>query len=186
MAYLTEIQLQAMGFKKVGRNVRISERASIYNAEKIEIGDHSRIDDFCVISGKVTIGRNVYIGVFCNVAGGAPGVTLGDFSTLAYGCHVFSQSDDYHGYTLTNPTVPAKYKNEVKKSVHIHKHCIVGASSLVFPGVTLAEGTAVGAMTLVNKSTAAWSVYLGIPARRVKDRKRGLLELEKQYLQEGL
>jgi galactoside O-acetyltransferase len=151
----------------------------------MEIGDYSRIDDFCVISGKVTIGRNVHVAVFCNVGGGELGVTLDDFSGLAYGCHVFSQSDDYSGRTLTNPTVPAKYKCEIKSPVHIKRHSIVGVSSVIFPGVTLAEGTSIGAMSLVTKSTEEWSVYFGVPAKRLKARKRELLELEKDYLQEG-
>jgi galactoside O-acetyltransferase len=61
---------------------------------------------------------------------------------------------------------------------------IVGASSIIFPGVTLAEGCSVGAMTLVNKSTAPWGIYVGNPARRVKERKKDLLLLEAQFLKE--
>lgn len=184
MAFLSEEQLQAMGFKKLGRHVRISERASIYNADRIEIGDHSRIDDFCVLSGAVSIGRNVHIAVFCNVAGGSEGVVLEDFSGLAYGCHVITQTDDYTGRTLTNPTVPAKYKKETKRAVRIGRHSIVGMGSVIFPGVTLSEGTSVGAMSMVTKSTDAWSVYFGVPAKRLKARKQDLLELERQYLAE--
>lgn len=182
MAFLSDKQLEEMGFKKLGANVRISDKASIYDANQIEVGDNSRIDDFCVISGKVTIGRNVHIAVFCNVAGGSKGVILEDFSGLAYGCQVFSQSDDYSGRTLTNPTVPEEYKREIKKTVRIGRHCIVGTNSLVFPGVTLSEGTSVAALSMVKKSTEPWSVYSGIPAKRIKERKRDLLELEKEYL----
>ena len=182
MAFLDKNQLEHMGFKHLGSNVRISDKASIYNPEQIEIGDHSRIDDFCVISGKVTIGRNVHIAVFCNVAGGEKGVTFEDFSGLAYGCHVFTQSDDYGGRTLTNPTVPDKYKREIKKAIVIGRHSIVGTNSLIFPGVILAEGTSVGALSMVTKSTEEWSVYFGNPAKRIKARKRDLLELEKEYL----
>ena len=182
MAFLNEKQLEQMGFKHLGSNVRISDKASIYNPDQIEIGDHSRIDDFCVISGKVTIGRNVHIAVFCNVAGGEKGVIFEDFSGLAYGCHVFTQSDDYGGRTLTNPTVPDKYKREIKKEIVVGKHSIVGTNSLIFPGVILAEGTSVGALSMVTKSTEEWSVYFGNPAKRIKARKRDLLELEKEYL----
>jgi acetyltransferase-like isoleucine patch superfamily enzyme len=182
MAFLSQTHLHAMGFRSLGRNIRISDKASIYNPEMISIGDHSRIDDFCVISGKITIGRNVDIAVFCNVAGGTEGVTLEDFSGLAYGCQIFSQSDDYSGAALTNRTVPEKYKNETKKAVHIGRHVIVGTNSLVFPGVTLAEGCSVGAMSMVTKSTEPWSIYSGIPARKIKNRKRDMLELEQDYL----
>lgn len=110
MAFLLEQSLVEMGFRKLGRGVKISDKASIYNPEHMEIGDYTRIDDFCVLSGRVSIGRNVHIAVFCNIAGGELGVCMEDFSGLAYGCHVFSQSDDYSGCTLTNPTVPDIYK----------------------------------------------------------------------------
>jgi len=182
MPFLSQQQLESMGFRSLGKNVRISDKAAIYNPEQIEIGDHSRIDDFCVVSGKVSIGRNVHIAVFCNVAGGSEGITFEDFSGLAYGCHVFSQSDDYTGRTLTNPTVPSQFKREFKKAVRLGRHCIVGTNSLIFPGVILAEGCSVGAMSMVTKSTEEWGVYSGIPARRLKDRKRDLLVLEQTYL----
>lgn len=171
-----------MGFKSLGRDVRISDKASIYNADQMEIGDFSRIDDFCVLSGKLSIGRNVHIAVFCNVAGGEKGIVFEDFSGLAYGCHVFTQSDDYSGETLTNPTVPDQYKREIKKAIVIGRHVIVGTSSLIFPGVALAEGTSVGALSMVTKSTEEWSVYFGSPAKRIKSRKRDLLKLEEAYL----
>lgn len=184
MAFLTETSLKSLGFKRLGVNVKISDKAAIYNPELMEIGDHTRIDDFCVISGKVTLGRNVHIAIFCNIGGGDVGVTLDDFSGLAYGCHVFSQSDDYSGRTLTNPTVPDKYKNETKSPVHIKRHCIVGTCSIILPGVILEEGTSIGAMSLVTKPTEPWTIYFGIPAKRLKTRRRELLELEKDYLQE--
>lgn len=174
-----------MGFAHVGSNVLISAKASIYNAEKISIGDNSRIDDFVVVSGRVTIGRNVHIAVFSNLAGGEEGIEMEDFSGLAYGCQVFSQSDDYTGSTLTNPTVPDSFKNVAKAKVRIGRHVIVGASSIVFPGVHIQEGTSVGAMAVVTKTTEPWSIYVGNPARKFRDRKRDLLELEKQYLEDN-
>lgn len=184
MAYLTKDVLEAMGFKYLGKNVKISDKASIYSPEMIEIGDHSRIDDFCVVSGKVVIGKYVHVAPFCLVAGGEKGITMDDFSGLAYKVQLFSQSDDYSGKTLTNPTVSNEYKSEYKAAVRIGRHVIIGASSIVFPGVELAEGCSVGAMTLVNKSTLPWGIYIGNPARRVKDRKKDLLDLEAQFLKE--
>lgn len=185
MAYLSETQLAEMGFKHLGKNVLVSDKCSIYNADQISIGDYSRIDDFCVVSGKVTLGRNVHIAVFVNLAGGEMGITMDDFSSVAYGSHVFTQSDDYLGTYLTNPTVPDKYKVETKLAIHIGRHVIVGTNSLIFPGVTLADGCSVGALSMVTKSTEPWKVYVGIPAKPVADRKKDLLDLEKQYLAES-
>lgn len=184
MAFLTQEQLAAIPFKFIGNNVRVSDKAVFHEAEKIEIGSNSRIDDFCVVSGKVIIGRNVHIAVFCNIAGGSEGITFEDFSGLAYGCHIFSQSDDYSGSSMTNPTVSAKFKCEIKKKVHIGRHCIVGTCSVIFPGVILAEGCAIGAMSMVTKPTEPWAIYSGSPAKKLKNRKRDILEMEKIYLKE--
>lgn len=183
MAYLLEEQLQAFGFKSLGQNVKISDKASIYDPELIEIGDRSRIDDFCILSGRLTIGNNVHIAPLCLVAGGEKGIVFKDFSGLAYHVQVFTQSDDYSGATLTNPTVPVEFKCETKKAVVIGKHVIVGAGSIIFPGVEVADGCSVGALTLVNKSTEEWGIYLGNPARRIKNRKKDLLDLEHAYMQ---
>lgn len=181
MAYLSNEQLAQVGFKKLGKDVKVSDRASIYNADQIEIGDFSRIDDFCVISGNIKFGRFNHITPMCLIAGGTPGIVFEDFCTLAYGVKIFSQSDDYSGETLTNSLIPKKFKNELFSAVHVHKHVIVGAGAVIFPGVILAEGCAVGAMALVTKPTDAWGVYAGIPARRVKERKKDLLQLEKEF-----
>lgn len=181
MAYYTDEQLEKLGFKFIGKNIKISDRASIYNYEEIEIDDNSRIDDFCVVSGKIKIGKNVHITPMCLVAGGEKGIVFEDFTTIAYGVQVFTQSDDYSGKTMTNSTIPKKFKNEIMKEVILKKYSIVGAGSIIMPGVILAEGTSIGAMSLVLKSTEAWSIYVGNPAKKLKDRKKDLLELEKLY-----
>lgn len=182
MAYYTQQELKKMNFKYIGKNIQISDKASIYNHEQIEMGDDFRLDDFCVMSGKIKIGRNVHITTQCLIAGGENGIVFEDFTTIAYGVKIFTQSDDYCGETMTNSTIPEKYKNEFKKEVVIEKHSIVGANSTIMPGVTLAEGTSVGAMSLVLLDTLPWSIYVGIPAKKIKNRSKDLLELEKQYL----
>jgi acetyltransferase-like isoleucine patch superfamily enzyme len=171
-----------MGFAALGREVRISDRASIYGAGQMRIGDYSRVDDFCVLSGRLDIGRNVHITPLCLVAGGTAGIVMEDFSTLSYRVSVFAQSDDYSGVTMTNSTVPARFKREKRASVRIGRHVIVGAGAIVCPGVNLAVGTAVGAASLIRSSTAPWTIMAGVPARKIKDRCRDLLALEQEFL----
>lgn len=185
MSWLTEADLSEVGFKYLGKNVRISSKAIIHGASEISIGDNSRVDDLCILSGNIQIGRNVHIAVMCNVAGGEAGVIFEDFSGLAYACQVFSQSDDYSGKTLTNPTVPDRYKSEKKSAVRLCRHVIVGTQSVVLPGVTIAEGCAIGAMSLVRKSTEPWGIYMGNPAKRIKSRSKSLLDLEALYVQQS-
>ena len=182
MAYISNEALQKFGFKHLGENVRISDKASIDKPELMSFGNNSRVDDFCALSGNITLERNVHIAVHCSITASREPIIFSAFSGSAFGCHVFSSSDDYSGKSLTNPTVPSEYKAISHGAINIGRHVILGAGTLVFPGVNIAEGCATGAMTVVNKSTEAWGIYLGIPARRVKNREKDLLVLEEKYL----
>jgi len=51
------------------------------------------------------------------------------------------------------------------------------------PGVEVSEGSAIGANSLVIKSTEPWSINVGSPSRKIKERSRDLLNLEKKYLE---
>lgn len=181
MAYLSAAELASLGFKFLGKNVKISDKAAIYNPEQIEIGDHSRIDDFCVVSGRVVLGRYCHITPMCLIAGGGPGIYMDDYATCAYGVKIFSQSDDYSGETMVNSLIPTEFKKEYFAAVHIKRHVIIGTNAVIFPGVTLEEGTSVGAMSLVTKSTCSWWIYTGIPAKQFKPRSQNLLTLEKVF-----
>ena len=182
MSYFSRDELEHFEFKFLGSNVKISKRASIYDCNLIEIADNSRIDDFAVISGKIKIGRNVLITPQCLLAGGKEGLIIEDFCTFAYGVKIFTQSDDYSGETMTNSTVPTKFKNEKKLQTIVGRHSIIGAGSIIMPGANLSEGTSIGANSLVLNPTESWSIYAGSPAKKIKDRKKSLLKLEKQYL----
>ena len=180
--YLKHRELIKRKFKYIGKNVLISDKASIYNTEQFEIGDNSRIDDFVIISGKIKIGSFVHIAAHSYIGGGVEGVEIEDFAGLAHYVQVFSQSDDYSGRKMTNPTIDENFKNVFRKKVFIKKHSIVGAGSIIMPGVTLNEGTAVGVMTLIRKTTEPWSTYMGNPSKKVKNRSKDLLLLEKKFL----
>jgi galactoside O-acetyltransferase len=74
----------------------------------------------------------------------------------------------------------------MRARIEIGRHVIIGAGTIVFPGVTLGEGSSIGSSSMVTKSTEPWGVYFGIPAKKIKNRQRNLLELEKEYLAEQL
>lgn len=183
MSFYTQEQLLEIGFKSIGENCKISTKTSIYRPEEIEIGNNCRIDDFVILSGKIHLKNNIHIAAFCNLSAGECSIFFEDFSGLAYGCHVFTGTDDYSGRTMTNPTVPLEYKGLKEKNIIIGKHAIIGTNSIIMPGVNIAEGTAVGALSMVTKSTKPWGIYFGNPAKRIKERKKDLLSLEIEYLE---
>lgn len=181
--YYTEHELKDAGFKSVGQQVLVAKNCTIVGVHNITLGSHIRIDGFTTIvaagDGFLELGSYIHIGGYCAIMAGA-GVRMADFSGLSQGVKLYSKSDDYSGEFMTNPTVPAHLTGVVAGQVTLGRHAIVGANSVVMPGLTLAEGTAVGANSLVTKNTEEWSVYFGSPAKRLNSRLRNPLELEKQ------
>ena len=69
-----------------------------------------RIDDFAIISGKVTLGNYIHIAQFCGLYGGSAGIEMEDYTGLSSKCSLYATSDDYSGMSMTNPMIPEKYK----------------------------------------------------------------------------
>ena len=172
-----------MGFATLGKNVKISRKASIYGTANISIGNNVRIDDFCVLSGKIEIGSYVHIAAYAALYGGQDGIFVGDFASISSRVTVYSVTDDYLGGAMTNPMVPSEYTNVESKPVYIGKHVIIGSTSVVLPGVNMREGSAFGSFSFITKDSEEWSVNIGIPAKKTKDRKRDILELEKKMME---
>lgn len=184
MAMLSRKAIERMGFASIGDNIQISNRASLYGAERIHLGSNIRIDDFCVLSagdGGIQIGDHVHIAVYTSLIG-AGKITLSNFCNLSSRVALYSSSDDFSGATMTNPTVPSEYTGVMHADVFLGKHVIVGSGSVVLPGVTLEEGVALGALSLANRNCDAFGIYAGNPARRIKNRGRDLLLLELKLL----
>lgn len=184
MAMLSQDVVYSMGFASVGKNVQISDRASFYNTANISLGNNVRIDDFCVLSaglGGIAIGNHVHVAVFSLLIG-AGNITLSDFCNLSSRVSIYSSNDDYTGRTMTNPTLPSQYTGVTHADVFLGKHVIVGCGSVILPGITLEDGVAIGALSLVTKDCGSFGIYAGNPARRIKERQQGLLELEKELL----
>ena len=184
--YFETDELRHFGFKSVGTNVNIAKNATIIGLNNIVLGNNIRIDGGVVIaaySGSLTLGNYIHIGGDCYL-GCAGGITLDDFSGLSQGVRIYSGTDDYSGNSLTNPTVPHKYLNVKVAPVVLGRHVIVGSGSVILPGVTIGEGSAVGALSIVSKPLDEWGVYFGSPVKRLKSRSKRLLELEKALLSE--
>ena len=171
-------ELRALGMR-VGDNVQISRTATVIGLENIEIGSNVRIDAYCVImaNGPIKLGSYIHIAGQSVLIGGG-GIVLEDFAGLSHGVKVYSRTDDYSGACLTNPTVPKRYVRRIDGPVHLGRHVIVGAGSVILPDVTIGEGCAIGALSCVHKSLEPWGIYVGAPARRIKPRSRALLEME--------
>ena len=167
-------------------NPKIYELAKIINRDSLSLGLYSQIDDYVFFNAgqESVLGRFVHIASFTSVIGGGK-FFIGDFSGLSAGCRIITGSDDFSGGALTNPTVPMEYTNIKKSTVKIGKHAILGTNAVVFPGVEIGEGAAVGAGCIVRKSLEPWTVYIGSDCRPIKKRNcEKILELEHKLLKE--
>lgn len=181
MGVLSADQVARLGLAAVGAQVVISDRCSLYGVEHISIGDRVRIDDFAVITARepVAIGSYVHLSAFAFL-GGQYGIVLEDYSSVSVRCTLLSGSDDFSGEWLHGAQAPAHLRKVERGLIRLGRHALLGAHTVVLPGVNLGEGAAVGALSLVKESLAPWSLYAGVPARLLRARSLRSQELARQ------
>lgn len=176
ISFYSNEELIKIGFKRVGRNVLISRKASIYSAESIEIGDNVRIDDFTILSGKIIIGSNIHISAYCALYG-AKGIFLEDYTGISPRSILFSAMDDFSGDFLIGPIHLPSKTNVQGGPIILRKFSQIGAGCIIFPNVEIQEGAVVGAMSLVKDSLDKWAVFAGIPVKKIKERSKKMIDL---------
>ena len=171
VGFLSVEHLKSQGVTVLGSNVFVSECAKIYNPKNLLLHDNIRIDDFTILSckGRIEIKNYVHIGSHCLLSC-STNIVFHNFTTISSGVRLFGGTDDYSGYHMTNPMVPEEFTNVTRGDIILEEHVIIGSNSVVLPGVVLKEGTSVGALSMVNKTTDPWKIYAGVPSRILKDR----------------
>lgn len=175
-SFYTEKELAGLGLKSYGKDLKLSRYARIYAPEKISIGDNVRIDDFCILSGDIVIGSNVHISAYVALYGQL-GIIIDDYSGISSRSTIYSAMDDFSGDYLVGPIHPKEKTRVSGGKVMINKYCQVGAHCVVFPNVSVGEGTVVGACSMVRDNLLPWKIYGGIPARLLKERNQAMLRL---------
>jgi len=149
-------ELKALGLT-VGTNVRIS-RTVRFHGVKGRIGDHVRIDDYCVITGAIELGNYIHIAPFCLLIGSGGKIILRDGSGLSSHGALYTATDDYKASVLSNPLVPNALKKLRKGAVTLGQGVIVGSHSVILPKVKIGDGASVGAQALVYKNIPAGAI----------------------------
>jgi galactoside O-acetyltransferase len=182
--YYGSEELRSFGFKAVGENVRISRACNIVGPENIEIGSNVRIDAFTSIiaaSGWVKLGDYIHIGTSC-LLGARGGIEIAGFGGMSHGAKLVTASDDFSGDWMASCEVPARFTAPRVAPIRVGRHSVICMSAIVLGGATIPDGVVIGAHAFVNRSVMPWGVYGGIPAQRLKDRTRRVLELEAEML----
>lgn len=185
--YLQSNELRQHGFKSIGENVQISDKAIVVGPQNISIGSNVRIDSNVVIlsrRGELRIGSNVHIEPHSSLVAHF-GIQIGNFCTISHGVRLFTASANYNGDYFTNVFPADKYQVPFTGKIMLEDHVIVGANSVVLPGVVLSEGAAIGALSFVRTSLPGWTVYGGNPIRRISSRNTNIRDIGISLLEEN-
>ena len=90
-------------------------------------------------------------------------ITIGDYSTVSQHSYLCGATHDYKD--VKHPLIPMP--------ITIGRRCWVAADVFVAPGVTIGDGTVVGARSSVFKDLSAWVVASGTPAAVIRKRELG-------------
>jgi galactoside O-acetyltransferase len=169
----------------VGENVAVDRTVQFFSPERIHIGSNVRIDCFGFLSAGpkgIHIADYIHLAVGVYLFGASGQIVLNSFCGLSSRVTVYTGSDDYTDGFLTNPTIPRQYKKLREGDVILEKHALVGASSVIMPGVTIGVAASVGALSFVNRSIPDFAIAVGNPPKLLGERSRRILDLEREFL----
>jgi acetyltransferase-like isoleucine patch superfamily enzyme len=163
-------------------DVKTFEFTKIIGLENITFGKHIIIDDFVLIYAKkkMSIGDHVHIANFSSITGGES-LEIGNCAAISQGCRLLTATDDFKEWGFGNSTVANAFRNVKSAPIKIGNFCIVGANSVVMPGVSIAEGATVGAGSVVTKDLEPWGIYIGNKKVGVRD-KKSVLQNHEDFL----
>lgn len=160
-------------YRNLGIDVFIHDLAIIKHPNVCDIGSHNAIDNGVTISTELIMGDYIHIAPYVVIIGGKKSkLILNDFSFVASGTKIVCGSEDYTGGGLVGPTIPEEYRELTYSTVTFEKYAGCGVNCSIMPGVTLAEGSILGANSLLTKDTEPWTIYVGSPAKPVKIRNK--------------
>ena len=141
----------------VSARSRLMRWAGYQIGRRVEMYPGSRLR-----SKKIVIGDGVFVnfGLFYD---GNAAVVVGD--RVAFG-------PDVNLITAPHSIVPSTKRctaSPVEEAIVIEDGCWIAAGVTVLPGVTIRRGCVIGARAVVTSSTEPDGLYLGTPARRVRD-----------------
>jgi acetyltransferase-like isoleucine patch superfamily enzyme len=171
---MTPTQYDYKLLRACGEDVFISANVEIKRPHLLSIGSHVAIDWGFYCTVRAEIGDYIHIGPYVTVIGGAEGLLrMGHFTSIAAGGRIICASDEHLGEGFVGPTIPKEYRDRVVIAPVIFENFASAATNaVILPGVTLAEGSVVGACSVVAHSTNPWTIYGGVPAKPIKERRR--------------
>jgi len=173
IGYLISIPARMKGMKFgrssfIGPGYRIAPKLSgIELGSNVVIGRNAWFDiSRYTEDGRITIGDGVQIGRNA-VISACQKISIGKKCLISYNVTIID-----HDHDVFNPEVaPMDAGITEGKKILIEDECFIGAHSFILKGVHLGRHSVVGAASVVTKSFPAFSVIAGNPARLIRSLK---------------
>jgi UDP-2-acetamido-3-amino-2,3-dideoxy-glucuronate N-acetyltransferase len=149
-----------------GENFEIGKYCVI--DEGVVVGDNVRIGHFVLLKKGTRIGNDTFVDSYVRSSGSN---SIGNDVTLRFGSTIARKVTVGDG-TFISPnvmTVFSKHTGEQSEGTLISENCHIGTNVVIGPNVSIAPGTVVGALSYVHKSIDEAGIYVGSPAKRMKD-----------------
>jgi acetyltransferase-like isoleucine patch superfamily enzyme len=128
-------------------------------ASSLGFGEGASIYASSHVFGKVRVGRHTWIGPF-TLLDGSGGLEIGDYCSISTGVQIYSH--DTVDWAISGGELPYE-----RAPVRIGSRCYIGAQSVVAKGVTIGDGSIVGACSFVRSDVPSGAIAVGTPARVV-------------------
>lgn len=147
----------------------IDSEVYILHPGRLTMHETARIDRWVKVEGKVTIGAHVHIASFSHIGAGGGEVIFGDYSGCSSHVTICSGLPDIR-YLHVSAAEPLALQHPVRRLTVIGRYVVLFAGAVIYPGVTIGDGALIGAGSVVTKDVPPWTVYGGVPARKLRDR----------------
>tara|TARA_B100000749_G_C18190003_1_gene367510 strand:- start:338 stop:640 length:303 start_codon:yes stop_codon:yes gene_type:complete len=92
-------------------------------------------------------------------------ICIGDDVLIGSGVHLYSSN---HRFDQRDTPIASQGYSPSEDLV-IENDVWIGANAIILPGVRVGQHSVIGAGSVVSKSIEPYSVYAGVPARKIKD-----------------